>query len=358
MSASTKAVETSPPMGPESLASQGPVFVVGIWRSGTSLLYTLINQHPQIALLYEGDLPMLRPLFSVRRDKSEWLARWDFWNESLKRHRIDCDHIAPDAADVRSATAAAYREFARARGAAVWGEKSPNWFDNLTGVSRDFPGARFIVIWRRPAQICSSIARAVHQDPWFDKKGMMLRCLLGCEALKQECDRLVAAGVPVHQLRYEDLVGSPEDSMRAICQFLGVAYDSRMASLDGADRSTIDQAPQHELVMGNQIVAKAEPKQALDPALQQKIARYRRLWQEKYGSNWMLLERWATEPGEKPVALEQFRDRLLYRALRKFDSIVVMIYSFAPLWLLKAYRASKPSSEIAAAGAEGNSGVC
>ena len=349
MSTSPKVADTSSSSDPATLASQGPVFLVGVWRSGTSLLYTLVNQHPQIALLYEGDLPMLRPLFSVRRDKSEWLARWDFWNESLKRHRIDCDRLASSAADVRSATEEAYREFARARGAVIWGEKSPNWFDNLTGVSRDFPGARFIVIWRSPAQICSSIARAVKQDPWFDKKGMMLRCILGCEALKRETDRLIAAGIPVHQLRYEDLVGRPEATMRGICEFLGIAFDPRMATLDGADRSTIDQAPQHELVMGNQIVAKAESKPSLKPALKQKIARYRRLWQQKYGGNWMLLEHWKVEPGDTPEAWEQFKDRLLFKGLRKFDSIVVMIYSFAPLWLLKTYRASKPSSEVAAA---------
>jgi hypothetical protein len=32
----------------------GPLFVLGMWRSGTSLLYALLNQHPQIALMYEG----------------------------------------------------------------------------------------------------------------------------------------------------------------------------------------------------------------------------------------------------------------------------------------------------------------
>ena len=47
-----------------STAESGPLFVIGMWRSGTSLLYSLLNQHPQIALLYEGDLPLLRPLFS------------------------------------------------------------------------------------------------------------------------------------------------------------------------------------------------------------------------------------------------------------------------------------------------------
>jgi hypothetical protein len=33
-----------------------PVFVVGVFRSGTSLLYALLNQHPRVALMYECDV--------------------------------------------------------------------------------------------------------------------------------------------------------------------------------------------------------------------------------------------------------------------------------------------------------------
>jgi len=332
-----------------STMAQEPLFLVGIWRSGTSLLYTLMNQHPQIALLYEADLPMLRPLFFLKRKKAEWLARWDFWNDSLKRHRIDTDKIEPEASTVQAATAAAYREFATSREATVWGEKSPNWFDHLSSVAKDFSGSRFIAIWRNPADICRSVARAVDQDGWFDKRGMMLRCLLGCEAYKRECDRLVAEGVALHQLRYDDLVRDPEGTMRGICEFLGIPYDQRMASLEGADRSTIDQAPQHELVRGNQIIAKTERKEALSPELKLKIARYMRYWKQEYGDGWLLLQGRTVEPGEMPSAWELFKDRMLYRMFRKFDSLVVIIYSFAPLWLLRAYRASKPGADVAAA---------
>jgi hypothetical protein len=330
-------------------ATKGPLFLVGIWRSGTSLLYTLMNQHPDIALLYEADLPMLRPLFFVGRKKADWLARWDFWNDSLKRHRIDVDNIEPQSSTVQAATAAAYREFAISRAADVWGEKSPNWFDRLADVAEDFPDARFIAIWRNPADICRSVARAVDQDGWFDKRGMMLRCLLGCESYKLQCDRLMASGIPLHQLRYDDLVRDPERTMQDICRFLDIPFDSRMATLEGADRSTIDQAPQHELVRGNEIVSKKERKEVLSPELKSKIERYMRLWKQKYGDAWLLLRGRNIEPGELPGAWEQFKDRMLYRIFRKFDSMVVMIYSFAPLWLLKAYRASKRSPDVAEA---------
>src|SRR6266496_3666877 len=100
MMARSNLLEKSTAVASLAPASQGPLFLVGIWRSGTSLLYTLMNQHPEIALLYEADLPMLRPLFFLRRKKAEWLARWDFWNDSLLRHRIDVAKIEPDSASV------------------------------------------------------------------------------------------------------------------------------------------------------------------------------------------------------------------------------------------------------------------
>jgi len=35
------------------IMNKNPVFVVGVFRSGTSLLYSLLNQHPEIGLMYE-----------------------------------------------------------------------------------------------------------------------------------------------------------------------------------------------------------------------------------------------------------------------------------------------------------------
>ena len=40
------------------LSSQHPkyLFVAGVFRSGTSMLYASLNQHPAIALMYEPEL--------------------------------------------------------------------------------------------------------------------------------------------------------------------------------------------------------------------------------------------------------------------------------------------------------------
>ena len=182
---------------------RGPLFVIGIWRSGTSLLYALLNKHPQVSLLYEGDLYRLRPLFWIPRAASSWLARWDLWNGALKRHGLDTGRIPSSVSRLQTAMEKAYQEYAFQKGALIWGEKSTFCYDSLTRLARTFPDARFIIIWRDPAAICSSVIRAAEEPCWFDRRGMTSLALLGCKVLKTQCDWLVSRGARVHQIEYE-----------------------------------------------------------------------------------------------------------------------------------------------------------
>ena len=48
-------MSTSPtPLPAESEENRDPIFIVGPPRSGTTLLCTLVNQHPDIALMHEA----------------------------------------------------------------------------------------------------------------------------------------------------------------------------------------------------------------------------------------------------------------------------------------------------------------
>src|SRR5229473_3144921 len=99
--------------------SAGPLFVVGMWRSGTSLLYALLNQHPQIGLMYESDLPLLSSLFLLRRKSSWWLNKVDSWNGALTRHKIDTAEIPENVSDLPGALSAVAQQYARKKGATV-----------------------------------------------------------------------------------------------------------------------------------------------------------------------------------------------------------------------------------------------
>jgi Sulfotransferase family len=321
--------------------SSGPVFLIGMWRSGTSLFYVLLNQHPQIALMYEGDLLLLRPLFWLPGATARWVKRWQFWNQALSRHNIEPEEFKCVPFSFCQVLEKAYRETARRKGASIWGEKSPNYYSSLVRLSRDFPGARFIVIWRDPAAVCLSILNA-GQGPssWFNRRGMAIRTILGCKVMKNEYDRLISRGIPVHQVQYESLVRDPEATMIEVCRFLGVQFVPAMASLEAADRSAVYQGQHHALVNGEEIVSARARKsnEMLPPALKTKIARYVALWREESNGQWPACTLPDNSSKEKPSFWEKLTDRYAYRYFRTVDFCITLAYSFAPIWLLAAWR--------------------
>jgi hypothetical protein len=335
---------------------RGPLFVIGMWRSGTSLLYALLNRHPQIALLYEGDLFVLRPLFWMPGAGSRWLARWEFWNDAPKRHRLDAGRIPRNISRLPNAMEEAYREYARQKDALIWGEKSPQLLRVAPArLLQDFPQARFIIIWRDPAAICSSVVRAAGERSFFSRRGMLHRTVLGCKTLKEQCDELVASGAPVHQIHYETLVKDPSAAMVDICGFLEIPFVPDVTSLDGADRSAIYEGKHHSLVKGGGIVSSLERPEVLPADLKKKIERYVSLWREESGGKWPT----GWTPQSKDCGTPSFRerlvDRVLYRCLRALDSITAFVFCFAPLWMLKAFRACKRRYERSLSKVEGES---
>lgn len=322
--------------------SNGPVFVVGMWRSGTSLLYALLNLHPQIALMYEGDLPLLSALFPGGKAKRDWVERWEFWNGALSRHQIDMASIPRNVAGLPEAMELVYRKHA---GLAMWGCKSPNYYDCMVPLAKQFPGARFIVIYRDPTDVCRSIVRAGKKSRWFAKRGLTLRVILGYREMKREAESLARMGASVHELQYEDLVRDPAVALTGICRFLQVPYDARMVALDEADRSAIYNADHHAGVKGKKIAAAGQREEVLSPGLRGKIRRYANLWQEEYGGLWPQYPQPDKAETDQPSFVERSLDRLRYRALRNYDEAIARLYCNAPLGLLRAFRAARRKPE-------------
>jgi hypothetical protein len=327
--------ETTPAFQPRP----DPLFVVGMFRSGTSLLYALLNQHPQIALMYEGDLAHLQALFWVPRDTTRWLKRWEFWNTALARHKFDTTVIPDGIRDLRTAVEAVYTEYARQKkGAIIWGCKSPTYHDEVTRLSKTFPNARFIIIWRDLRHVCRSILEAAETSPFFNRAGMTLRAIVGTEDLKTQCDSLIKRGGRVHQLNYEDMVRDPEGHMRAICEFLEVPYESKMNNLAGADRGAIADLRHHSLVKGEKILATRNGHEGLPPELQEKIERYVRMWRERDDGVWPAYPQALETNPANPSLWERVSDRVTYSCLQFTHHFAPVIFSFVPVAVWKRYR--------------------
>lgn len=317
----------------------GPLFVVGMWRSGTSLLYSLLNQHPQIGLMYEADLFLLRPLFSRKGGKRDWLGRWEFWNSALSRHDVPTEQIPEAVPDLPAAARMVWREYAGT--AAVMGEKSPNYYDCLQTLSEQFPDARFLIIWRDLADICRSMVQARAGASFFSKPGILHRAIIGYRKLKRECDALERHGVPLHQIQYEEMIETPAQVMAGICEFLGIPFDPRMASLQGSDRSAIYGGSHHSRVKGEKILNARRDQEVLAPHVARKIERYVSYWRKEYNGAWPRFPQVQRKDSGRPGMVERFLDEQVFRSLRILDQFTALLYCYAPYSWLQAYRSFK-----------------
>jgi hypothetical protein len=317
-----------------------PLFVVGMFRSGTSLLYALLNQHPQIALMYEADLAHLQALFWMPRDTTRWLRRWNFWNSAIARHKFDTSAVPDGIQDLGTAIRTVYSQYAqqKKKTATVWGCKSPTYHDEVQRLHRVFPNAKFIVIWRDIRHVCRSILQAAETSPFFNRRGMTLRAILGTLEMKEQYDSLLAQGVQIHQLDYEELVKDPSGHMQAICGFLDIPYDERMSNLRGADRGAISDFRHHTLVKGEKIVQTRNGSEGIPPELLGKIERYIGLWRKRYDNTWPKYPEKISENAGLPTAWERFSDRVNYTLFQFTHHLAPVIFAFVPMKFWGKYR--------------------
>jgi hypothetical protein len=321
-----------------------PIFVTGMFRCGATLLYLLLNQHADIALMYESDLPLLWPMFRVPWGRKTWVDKWEYWNASISRHDLDPARLASPVQSLAKAFERAGREHARRLGKKRWGCKSPSYFDRLEQLLTEFPDARFVVVWRDPEESCRSAMKAAASGSsgmWFARPGTNLRILLAAKTLKKQVDALWAKGASVHQIHYRDLVTDTTNVMRGICEFLQVPFDPAVAILGNADRSAVYKGAHHSLARGSSIVSSTDRHLALSSALTRKIERYRALWKAQYADTWLLSRRFPEGRTAKPGLWERTTDRMLYAALRVWDIAPRLCFAILPLSAWQTYRRFK-----------------
>lgn len=319
----------------------GPLFVVSMWRSGSSLLYALLNKHPEVGLMYEADLMLLRSVFLKPRGQRDWAERWQFWNDAFGRHGMNVEDCESKGDDFSSAFESVHCEYAKRKGAWIWGDKSPNYYDRLREMAKSFPEARFIIVWRDPLETVNSILRAAQSgNSYFRRRGSAMRGLIGCGVFKEQTDWLRANGREVLEVQYEDLVSDTATVLREVCRFLDIEYSDELATLEGADRRAIYGGQHHALVRGNEIVAGPRP-MVVDGELRAKVDRYVRYWKQQHDGAWPPFHRFEGLNVASAGVLERSIDKFGYRILRGWDRFTAFCFSVVPISLLTGYRSRK-----------------
>jgi len=282
------------------------LFIIGMWRSGTSLIHALMNQHPQVALMYEAEPLELWPRRSSSFPRRNWQQRLEFYNKTFTRHHLNPETFAALAPGPEAALAL-YREYARARKATIMGEKAPSYHTRLPELGKLFPDAQFLIIWRDPIECCRSAAKAARLNRFFSQRGMSRRMLFGAETFARGVEELHRQKRSVCEVVYNELIKNPEAELRRVCDFLKIPFAPEMLDLKSADTSSLPSGEHHLGVRSGIIARAAETNEILPPAFIAKGRRYTRLWQKRFSH--LGFARALANPSEaEPGIVERFTD--------------------------------------------------
>jgi len=216
-----------------------PVFIVGVGRSGTTLMRAMLNAHPAFAIAPETHfLDNIAPRWR-RRDLSDRDVHAQLIAElaaTKKVRRLARDHVdaalatvPPGPHAVREAMAAVLAAHGRQHGNPRWGEKTPRHFRFIATLFEWFPGAQVVWMVRDPRAVTASRLKTRWASPYLHRNARAWNQAARL-AIRWRADQRV------HVVRYESLAGSPEDVARALCAFLGEPYVPEMLSHDEVAR--------------------------------------------------------------------------------------------------------------------------
>jgi len=317
---------------------QRHLFVIGFFRSGTTLLYSFLNLHPQIKLLFEVDLLNHSLVNASARMGKKWWERLEFYNTFQSRHRLTPLPSWETVENSQEAAETLYREYGADH--LYVGEKAPGYYNCIPKLTKQFPGSKIIVIWRNPQNVISSIIEAGKKHHFFLNNSLPLRSIIGLEKMQEDVLALRAQGKAVYDLCFEELAEDPEAHLKSICNFLEIPFDPGMLDLDRADCSMFPPGEIHTKAKSGQVI---KPTRAASPSptpFDDKTKTYLRRWKERFGDRLATKLYWPEAGAQAPSIMGLAWDRLRYAVARtSTERFTPMVYGFLPLAWLRSYRA-------------------
>ncbi|MCB0125049.1 MAG: sulfotransferase [Caldilineaceae bacterium] len=214
-------------MAEQNMAEQGPIFIVGMNGSGTTMLADLLDNASEL-YVFPRETRMI-----------PWLIRnVDRYGNLQKRANLAtllqafCDLYAvrmvsrgdvPPVDAVREPSVygvvdAVYRHLAAKEGKRRWVEKSPMNLQFMLPIAAEMPTAKFIHIYRDGRDVAQSNQRRWHKHPIWSIYRWVQTVRQGRK------DGSTLGPTRYLEVSYEALTEEPEATMRRVSEFIGVPY--------------------------------------------------------------------------------------------------------------------------------------
>lgn len=200
-----------------------PIFIVGMPRSGTTLVSNLLNASGEIYIPEEthfyDTLKRFKSKYSIKRNDFDEFKRYylsdrnfalEYLNLSDKEKKLllnyDRVHFLEELIKLKMKGSSFMR----------WGEKTPIHFEFFDQIKEDFPNAKFIHVIRDPRDVIPSIKKA-NWAKLFPMKLLLNRYKRAAQlSIKYHCNILT--------VKFEELLGNPEVITKNIYEFCGLTF--------------------------------------------------------------------------------------------------------------------------------------
>lgn len=213
-----------------------PVFVVGVGRSGTSLLQSMLASHSQLAFPPESQV--IRRYIATRRlarayakegmegvvtvlDRDEHIRRLDLDIGSVLRR----DPLLQDSFSDKRVYEALLLAHAAELGKSRIGDKDPRNIEYLPLIAKHWPDAYIVHIIRDPRDVLASKKRAA----WSRKRHPLLHIFATRVQLALgRRDGAACFGARYYEILYENLITNPEKELAKLATQLDLAFEPEM----------------------------------------------------------------------------------------------------------------------------------
>jgi hypothetical protein len=203
-------------------------FIVGVGRSGTTLLRLMLDAHPDMSIPAETHfLPAIFQPAATDLDL-EGAYRTVTGAKSWANLAIEADDYLAALRALKpfamgDAARAFYRLYTQRKGKSRWGDKTPSYRGHMRLIQEALPEAHFIHLIRDGRDVALSY-RGLWFGPGDDIEAQAkfwVREISGARAAARDLRHYM-------EVRYETLVAEPEATLRGLCAYLSLPYHPSM----------------------------------------------------------------------------------------------------------------------------------
>jgi hypothetical protein len=234
-------------------------FVVGVARSGTTLLRLMLDAHPDLAIPHETHfIPAAIALEdsgpASREAFHELLTTYPTWKDlatpapALWQALVDVEPFS-----VAEGLRSFYRLYARRRGKRRLGDKTPPYCLRLAAIRRILPEARAVHIVRDGRDVALSL-----RPLWFAPGKDMASLARQWSSQIAEARRQGEIAGGYLEARFESLIANPEGELQRICRHVELPFHRGMLQYHRRARSRLEEVENRYAPDGTLIISKEE----------------------------------------------------------------------------------------------------